>query len=528
MTAIDLLIIGVTLYAIWRCRLIVPAGRRPTARRGLRLTVLGLLVVCLFYLADLATMYVLPALTSMQEATQWMGTLHRNFSWLVVLIAMIAISGGFIDLVIELQRREKRVRRLVDSNVVGVLIWDADRRVVDANDAFLAIVGYERGDLGASRLRWPELTPPEWREAYDRSLAELNATGTARPYEMELIRRGGDRVAVLVGAASFNDGSNGGVAFVVDLTDRKNAEAAARDSERRYREIEMELAHANRVATMGQLSASIGHEVNQPIAAAVANAQAGLAWLSAKPPNLEEIRQVLDRIVKNGHQASNVVARLNSFIKKAPPRKEGLEINEAILEVIALSRGEVTRHGVSVQMQLADGLPRIRGDRVQLQQVILNLIINAIEAMTDLGEGSRLLRVTSAKDASGGVVVTVQDSGPGLGTANVERIFEPFYTTKSAGLGMGLSICRSIVEEHGGRLWATAGAAAVSGASFNFTVPRASGPGPARLSGPPRAPHGHRLFLPNPGPAAARRAGPFHVKRPRSRQIFANIICLKL
>jgi PAS domain S-box-containing protein len=255
----------------------------------------------------------------------------------------------------------------------------------------------------------------------------------------------------------------------MDITDRKRAEAEVRESERRYREVEMELAHANRVATMGQLSASIAHEVNQPIAAAVTNAYAALRWLNVRPADLEEVRQALGRIVNNGNRAGDVIGRIRDLIKKAPPRKDGFEINEAILEVIALTRGEVVKSGVSVQTQLAEGLPLIQGDRVQLQQVILNLIINAVEAMSGADEGSRELLISTGNAGSDGLVVAVRDSGPGLTPASLEHLFEAFYTTKPDGLGMGLSICRSIIEAHGGRLWATANVP--QGAVFRFTLP---------------------------------------------------------
>jgi PAS domain S-box-containing protein len=255
----------------------------------------------------------------------------------------------------------------------------------------------------------------------------------------------------------------------MDITERRRAEAKVRESERRYREVEMELAHANRVATMGQLSASIAHEINQPIAAAVTNTHAALRWLGARPPDLKEVKQTLSRILRDGNRAGEVIGRVRELIKKAPPRKDDLAINEAILEVIALARGEAVKNDVSVQTQLAEGLPLIQGDRVQLQQVILNLIINAIEAMSADGGGSRELLITTAKAEPDGVFVAVRDSGPGLTPASFERLFEAFYTTKPGGLGMGLSICRSIIEAHGGRLWATANTP--HGAVFQFAVP---------------------------------------------------------
>jgi signal transduction histidine kinase len=225
------------------------------------------------------------------------------------------------------------------------------------------------------------------------------------------------------------------------------------------REAQTQLAHVNRVATMGELSASIAHEVIQPITASVTNARAALRFLNAQPPNLEETRQALGATVEQGNRATDVIERIRALIKKAPPRKDALEINGAILEVIALTRDEILKKGVSVQTQLAEGLPLIQGDRVQLQQVILNLIVNAVEAMSAVSEGARELLISTGKDASGGVLVAVRDSGPGLNPESFDRLFDAFYTTKPSGMGMGLSICRSIVEAHGGRIWASLTAA---------------------------------------------------------------------
>jgi C4-dicarboxylate-specific signal transduction histidine kinase len=235
------------------------------------------------------------------------------------------------------------------------------------------------------------------------------------------------------------------------------------------REAQTELAHVNRITTMGQLAASIAHEINQPIAAAVTNAHAALRWLDVRPPDLEEVRQALNRIIEDSNRAGDVIGRIRALIKKAPPRKEDLEINEAILEVITLTRREVVKNGVSLQTQLANGLPLIQGDRVQLQQVILNLIINAVEAMSGVSERPRELLIGTAKDESGGVLVAVQDSGPGLNPESFDRLFDAFYTTKPGGIGMGLSICRSIVEAHGGRVWASLTAG--PGATVQFTLP---------------------------------------------------------
>jgi C4-dicarboxylate-specific signal transduction histidine kinase len=235
------------------------------------------------------------------------------------------------------------------------------------------------------------------------------------------------------------------------------------------REAQTELAHVNRVTTMGQLVASIAHEISQPVAAAVTNAHAALRWLCAQPPDLEETRQALADVIKDGKRAGDVIGGIRALIKKAHPRKDDLEINEAILEVIALTRSELAKNGVSLQTQLAEGLPLVQGDRIQLQQVILNLIVNAVEAMSGVSEGSRELLIGTGKDASSGVLVAVQDSGPGLNPEGFDRLFDAFYTTKPGGMGMGLSICRSIVEAHGGRLWASRTAG--PGATVQFTLP---------------------------------------------------------
>jgi C4-dicarboxylate-specific signal transduction histidine kinase len=249
----------------------------------------------------------------------------------------------------------------------------------------------------------------------------------------------------------------------IDVTERKRAEEA-------YREAQMALAHANRVATMGQLTASITHEVNQPITAAVTYALAARRFLSAEPPNFREVDDALSLIVKEGHRVGEVVERVRALVKKVPARKDAVAIDDAILEVIALTRAEAANNSVSMRTQFSEGLPRVRGDRVQLQQVILNLIVNAIQAMSGIGEGARELVIgIDAVPSEGGVRVGVRDTGPGLSPESLSRLFEPFYTTKPEGMGMGLSICRSIIEAHGGRLWAIP--CEPQGALFQFTIP---------------------------------------------------------
>ena len=246
------------------------------------------------------------------------------------------------------------------------------------------------------------------------------------------------------------------------------AEAQARERKLQNSEAQTELAHANRVATIGYLTPSIVHDVMQPISAMVANAQAALNFLDR--PDVDEVRQALSCIVRDGARAAPLVDRVRDLAKKRPRRRDPVEINAAIREAIELIRTEAVKNGVSVQTELVETLPPVSGDRVQLQQVVLNLIINAIEAMTGMREGPRELLVTTEKAKAGGVLVSVRDSGPGIKLAVQEDLFKPFHTTKPKGIGLGLSICRSIIEGHGGRLWATANTP--RGAVFQFTVRR--------------------------------------------------------
>ena len=374
---------------------------------------------------------------------------------LELLAAQAAISLENTRLYGDLREREAKVRRLVDANIIGISIIDLRGEIIEANDAFLSMLGYEREDLVSGRMRWTDLTPPEWHAGDAKRIDEVKLTGTLHPFEKEYFHKDGSRVPALVGVARFEETGNQAVAFVIDLTERKRAEA--------------ELAHANRVATMGQLTASIAHEVNQPIAATLMNAETAARWLARQPPNLEGAKQSIDRIINDGKRAADIVSRIRDFSKKAPARKEDLEINETILEIMRLTHAAMSEHSVLAKMQLSEGLPPILGDRVQLQQVILNLIMNAIEAMSEVREGTRELLISTSEVESGGVLVTVSDSGPGLPPANLARIFDAFYTTKASGLGMGLSICRSIVEAHGGRLSATPNEP--HGAVFCVTLP---------------------------------------------------------
>ena len=490
-----------------------------------------------------------------------------------------------------LRERDAKIRRLVDANIIGIIIWDFDGRVLEANETFLDIVGYDHEDIVAGRLRWTDLTPPEWRDRDTRLIEEHKATGTLRPFEKEYFRKDGSRVPVLIGVATFEEGGDQGIAFVLDLTERKCAEKALQKSEAKFRDyaetasdwfweigpdyiftllsenafgsgsadrigtacwdhaldlemepekwrffratldsrepfrdfvyrvsggngspmyvkvggkpvcdcnggflgyrgtgidvtalmraqqeherlrrLESDLAHMNRLTTMGELTASLAHEITQPIATARNNARAAVRFLDRSPPDLSEVREALNCIVADADRAGDIIKRIRDQIQKAPPRNCCFDLNEAIDEVIRLARSAITTNGVSVRTRLADAPLPVRGDRVQLQQVLLNLILNALEAMSTVEAGPRELLISTEQTPTGGVLVSVRDSGPGIDPDHLDRVFEAFYTTKSSGIGMGLSICRSIINTNGGRLWVEN---ASRGAEFQFTLPSA-------------------------------------------------------
>jgi len=234
------------------------------------------------------------------------------------------------------------------------------------------------------------------------------------------------------------------------------------------RQVQAELAHLTRVTTLGELAASIAHEVNQPIAATLTNGEAALRFLRFDPPELDEVREALEWIVRDVARAGAVVQRIRNLVKKAPLPDDRVDINAVIQEIIELTRSEAMKNGVLMRTEPADGLPLVRGDRVELLQVILNLVLNAVEAMSALTEGPRELQIVTSRTESNHVLIAVLDTGPGLAPAAEKNLFKAFHTTKQNGLGLGLSICRSIVESRGGRMWASANAP--RGAVFQFTL----------------------------------------------------------
>jgi PAS domain S-box-containing protein len=515
-----------------------------------------------------------------------------RISVLEVLTSQAAISLENARLYNDLGEREARIRRLVDSNIIGIMIGDSHGRIIEANEAFLDLLGYRREDLVPGRIRWTKLTPAEWAAADQDAIAQLSVTGTCKPYEKEYFRKDGSRVPVLVGGAFFGGTRDEGVVFVIDMTERKRAEEALRESKERFRDYaetasdwlwetgpdhritsisehvdavgmgptlrpgvlrweiasdvesepekwrlhqemldtrqpfrdfvystlnekgsliyvrvsgkpifdatgnflgyrgtgadvtatiradhaeealrkaQAELERAMRVTTLGQLTASIAHEVNQPLAGIVANADAALRWLDRETPDLERARRSLEWVINDSSRASEVVRRVRALANKSGLEMVPLDVNDVVREVIALMQRELFNHEVSLLTELAPALPAILGDRVQLQQVIINLVMNGIEAMQSVTDRQRELVIRSRRDEKQQVLVSVTDCGVGISAEDADRLFNPFFTTKSSGMGMGLSICRSIMEAHGGRLWGTANVP--YGATFQLAVP---------------------------------------------------------
>jgi PAS domain S-box-containing protein len=507
------------------------------------------------------------------------------------LAARAAISLENTRLYQDLADRDRRIRRLVDSNIIGIVIWDLDGRLIDANDAFLHMLRYEREDLKAG-LRWFDMTPPEWQEAHARYEAEeLKATGMMQAREKEYFRKDGSRVPILIGAACFEDHPDQGVAYILDLSEQKRTEEALRRSEaylaeaqrqtntgscaidgasreivywsdemyrlfgfnpqegppkwerfleqvhpedrdklilasdttfrtsvncdvefrilkhdgavrhihgigypvlgasgqlvqvlgtmidvterkraeetrERLRQLEADLAHVNRVSTMGELTASLAHEIKQPIGAAVTNAEACFRLIDRREPDLHEAREAALEMIKDARRAADIIDRVRTVYQRGSSQLEMIDLSHLVQDMAVMMRGEANRHSVTIHTDLAQGPSDVMADRVQLQQAFMNLILNGIEAMH--GEGGDL-KIKSQLISHGQVQISISDTGVGVPVENIDRIFEAFFTTKQRGTGLGLVITRSIIQSHGGRIWATANSGA--GATFHFTLP---------------------------------------------------------
>jgi PAS domain S-box-containing protein len=382
---------------------------------------------------------------------------------LELVASQAAISLENARLYGELTLSEDRWRKLFESVPVGVVLVGSDRRYLAANPAFQKMTGYSEAELR-------RISPADITHEDDQATTEaiITAHYAGEPYRGHIVKRyrrkdGGVTWAEVDGFLAPGPGSTLFLAGVsVDITDRKLAEEALRDAR-------ADVERMARLTTMGELTASIAHEINQPLAAIVTQSEAALRFLDRDEPDLGEVQDALSSIRRDGMRASEVIRGLRALARKSGPQLTRLEIDDVIGQVLAISRGELLRHNVVLRTELASGERPVLGDRVQLQQVLLNLIMNGVEAMSGVTERTRELSVSSTLAEPSGVLIAIKDTGPGLDSAVAERMFQPFFTTKPDGLGMGLAICRSIVEAHGGRLWVSP--RAPHGADVRFTIP---------------------------------------------------------
>ncbi len=361
-----------------------------------------------------------------------------------------------------LRASEARWRSIFETSTLAISVFDQDLRYTATNPAFQAMLGYTDDEI---RQFTPlDLTVGEERGAVDGRLAALRE-GKIDHYAVERQYRRKDGTVIWAQALVARASQSGPEMFIgtmIDITESKQAQEsllAARS----------ELTRISQLTAIGQMAASIAHEIKQPITSIVMGASAGLRWLAKEPPNLKEVRACLDLIARNGSRANQVIDGVRALFQKERQEKEFLDINQIIQETFELVRSEAQKKGIVLQSELSEDLRPVFGSRIQLQQVMLNLFSNAIEAMDAVAEGVRELRVTSTSFAPESVFIAVADTGPGLSSKDVDRIFDPFFTTKSQGMGMGLSICRSLIEAHNGRLSARSGGK--QGAVFEITLP---------------------------------------------------------
>jgi PAS domain S-box-containing protein len=359
----------------------------------------------------------------------------------------------------ELRASEARFRAFVDFAADAFMLHSEDGTILDANRQACESLGYTREELIGSH---PTSFDPDLKPRLEVLKDRLSA-GEIFTFESRNRRNDGTLFSVEVRVRPFRDrGRRFAVSLARDITDRKRAEE-------KLHEARAELAQVSRVTTLGELTAAIAHEVSQPLTGIVSSGNACLRWLANDALDLDAARRAVERMIRDSSRAAEVVSRIRALVKKSPPRYDWLDINSAIGDVLSLVGTEVQRNRVSLRMKLADGLPLVFGDRIQLQQVILNLVKNASEAMEAVADRPPELSISSEKTTSNEVLVTVSDSGPGFDGANLENIFDAFYSTKPEGMGIGLAVSRSIIEAHGGKLWATPNEP--HGAVFRFNLP---------------------------------------------------------
>ena len=368
-----------------------------------------------------------------------------------------------------LRRSESYLAEAQRLSHTGTTVFD-DKGPIYFSDESYRILGLDPRQGLPDRDIMLQLMHPDDRDRADKEFQA--ASREKRPYAIDL------RIVLPDGTLKYIESTGhplvsktGGSAEIlgttVDVTERRRAQ----EEHERLRQLESELAHVNRLSIMGELAASLAHEILHPIATARNNARAALRFLDKSPPNMSEVRGALESIVRDADRGKAIVDRMRDHVKKSPPRNDRFDLDGAISEVIEMVRAAIDKHGVSVRTRFASDLTSVWGDRVQLQQVVMNLVLNAVEAMGSVDERARMLTVRTEQKEDSSILVAVHDSGPGIDPEHPEQVFKPFYTTKSSGVGMGLSICRSIVTAHGGRLWAEANQP--RGAVFQFTLPAA-------------------------------------------------------
>jgi PAS domain S-box-containing protein len=371
------------------------------------------------------------------------------------------------------RRIEQQARSILDSALDAVVVMDANGVITGWNKQAEEIFGWTRSEALGRRMS-ETIIPVQHRLSHERGLQRFFKTGEGpvlnNRIEITALRRDGGEFPVELTITPLQSGDSWTFSsFIRDISQRKRAEQELRESELNLRNTQAELAHVNRVMTMGELTASIAHEVNQPLSAIVASGDSCSAWLSNDPPNLDKARAAASRIIQAATQASEIVQRLRALFKKTTSMTASVDINEVIEDTISLVHHETERNKIFLRTELHPGIPSVSGDRVQLQQVILNLAMNGIEAISSLDTEPKRLMIRSALSNTRELLVSVEDTGLGIEAKHADRLFAPFFTTKPQGIGMGLPICRSIIEAHGGRLWAAKNEP--RGAVFHFALP---------------------------------------------------------